>query len=666
MLGGGILRFVYLDRWPPGGFFDEVQNDFTAERILAGNRPIFIGGWTQMPALPFYLLAVAIEIAGRSVATVRGVSALFGTLTLPVFYLLARRAFVWPVAAASALMLAGSRWHITFSRVGFVTIIGPLLEVLAVLCLWKALQSGKRRHYLLLGVVAGVGLQTYYSFNLFPVVLLVAVVSFAARDGWRPFWPTLRRVMGGLFLSLLVAAVLLLPLAIFALRYPQVFFQRSNTVAIWNPVHHLPWPGALWTNTVSHLLMFNYQGDSNLRHNIPGAPLLNPIEGVLLALGLGAAIARGLKWPHATWLAWFVVMLLPAILTIEAPQAHRAVGAIPAVYLLLAQGVQGLYTFALGNVRRWRAAVAGTLLLVLSVGAAAQDVWSYFRVQVRHPLAWPAFDADSHALAQFIKPFANRYEIRVSPLYYESVILRFHLGDGFPYQRFRLSKSLPAPASQLPPRTEGILYVLEPFQKELFPLFVALYPHARLEEHRDPFGRVMFVSIVVPRLDFERLPDATLFQAGFLEAYYPNQRWEGEPTVLRRAPAVHYHFHLHEEAVPGPFTADWAAFLRVERPGEYAFDLVASGPALLLLDNQRLLGTTAFDQMSPQRSVVSLSEGDHLLIVRYLERSLAAKVSLLWQPPGENTSVIPLRLLRPLTPDEYRDLRGRLPRPTIP
>ncbi|MDQ5859066.1 MAG: glycosyltransferase family 39 protein, partial [Acidobacteriota bacterium] len=260
VVGGGLVRFLSLDRYPPGGFFDEVQNLLVADGILAGNRPIFVGEMSQMPALFFYFLAAAIKIAGRSVATVRGLSAFFGTLTLPAFYFLARRAFAWPVAAATTLLLMGSRWHITFSRFGMVAIIGPLLEVLAVLFLWKAMETGKVGHYLGLGLVMGIGFQTYYSFNLFPGVLLVAVVSYAGRRGWRNFgrdlWPIAKRLVW----SVLLAAVLLIPLARFALRNRETFFQRSNTVALWNPAHNRPWPGALWTNATAHLLMFHNLG----------------------------------------------------------------------------------------------------------------------------------------------------------------------------------------------------------------------------------------------------------------------------------------------------------------------------------------------------------------------------------------------------------------------
>ncbi len=662
-VAAGCLRFPGLDHIPPGGFFDEVQNHLVAEGILKGDRPIFVAGFSQMPALFFYFLAGAIAIAGKGLTTVRGLSALFGTLTIPAFYLLARRAFARPVAAAAAILLAGSRWHITFSRVGFVTIIGPLLEVLAVLCLWRALETRRRLFFMLLGLATGVGLQSYYSFNLFPAVMAIAVASFAARKGWKSFGSELGPILRGFGWSVLVAGLVLFPLARYAVHHPKEFFYRSNTVAVWNPAHHLPWPEILWQNTAAHLLMFNYRGDVNPRHNIPGAPLLNPIEGCLLAVGLGAAFARGWKWPQATWLSWFFVMLLPAILTIEAPQAHRAVGAIPAVYLLMGEGIQGVLAIATEGARRARVILVAAMLLALSLAAASQDVWRYFRVQAVDPRAWPAFEADYHAVARFIKPFANRDEIRISPVFYEYPILRFHLGDRFPYERFRLTDELPRTTAQPPLRTEETLYVLEPFQKELFPLFQSLYPHARLEEHRDPFGRLMFVGIFVPRAELKRPLDPQAGQKGFLGAYYANEDWQGPPAILRRDPTVAFHFHLDREGLPGPFTADWAANLRIEQPGPYLFEMMTSGPTLLFVDDQKVTETSEVDQESVRQAPAILSQGDHRVMVRYLKKGFFSTIRLVWQPPFGETSVIPLRLLTPLSREEYFRWRDRLPLP---
>jgi Dolichyl-phosphate-mannose-protein mannosyltransferase/PA14 domain len=662
VVAAGCLRFIGLDHIPPGGFFDEVQNHLVAEGILKGDRPIFIAEWTKMPALFFYVLAGAIAVAGKGLGTVRGLSALIGTLTVPGFYFLARRAFVWPVAAATTILLAGSRWHITFSRVGFATIVGPLLEVLALLCLWKAMETRRRLFFLFFGAVVGVGLQTYYSFNLFPAVLAVAVATFAARKGWKSFGAELRPILRGLAWSVLVAVVLLLPLAQFVVRHPRMFFERSNEVAIWNPAHRLPWPAILWQNAATNLLMFNYRGDYNPRHNIPGVPMLNPAEGFLLAVGIGAALARGSKWPQATWLVWFFAMLLPAILTIESPQSHRAVGAIPAVYLLIGQGLQPLFAYAAGSARRIRMTLVAAVLLVASLAAASRDLSLYFGPQVRTSLAWQEFQADHHEIGKFLKPYANRFDIFVSPLYFDYNIERFYLGPGFPCERFRLFEHFPISPERIHPDREGLLYVLEPFQEGLFPLFHALYEHARMGVHRDPYGRTMFVDIQVPRDDLAHQRGGGIAQKGFLGAYWSREHWTGEPTIVQREPAIWFHSHWDRDPLPHPFTAQWAALLRIDEPGEYAFELATSGPTVLSLDQKKIF-ETSLDSPDPQRVTVQASPGQHLLAVSYWEKSFRGIITLAWQPPHGKTEVIPLDALTPLPAQDFARLRDSLPRP---
>ncbi len=663
VVAAACVRFIGLEHAPPGGFFDEIQNHQVAEDILRGYHPVFIGGFTKMPALFFYVLAGAIAIVGKGLTTVRGLSALIGTLTVPVFYFLARRAFAWPVAAATTILLAGSRWHVTFSRIGFATITGPLLEVLAVLVFWKAMESRRLLFYVLFGIVMGVGLQTYYSFNLFPAVLLVALVTFAARKGWRSFGAELLPVIRGLALSVLVALVLLLPLGLFILRNRQEFFQRSSEVAIWNPAHHLPWPAILWQNAATNLLMFNFRGDFNPRHNIPDMPMLNPGEGFLLLLGLGAALARGTKWPQATWLAWFIVMMLPAILTIESPQAHRAVGVIPAVYLLIGQGLQPLFAYAAGRGRRLRTALVAAVALLASVALATRDLSLYFGPQVHTSLAWQEFQADHHAIGRFLKPYANRFDIFVSPVYFDYNIERFYLGPDFPEERFVLHEHFPIAPDRVHPDREGLLYVLEPFEEGLFPLFQALYEHPKMTTHPDPYGRTMFVEIQVPREDLAHPKDARIGDKGFLGVYWANENWSGEPTVVQREPAIWFHSHWDRDPLPHPFTADWTASLRIDEPGTYLFELGACGPAVVSFDRKKAFENFSIEDPTPRRFVVHLSRGEHLVSVSYWEHSFRGIITFAWPPPGGKVEVIPPSVLSPLKPDDYKRVRDSLPRP---
>jgi 4-amino-4-deoxy-L-arabinose transferase-like glycosyltransferase len=659
-LGAAALRFPALERIPPGGFFDELQNILVAGSILKGHWPVFVAEASQMPALYFYPVAAAIAVFGKTVASVRGVSALCGAAAIPVFYLLARRFFRREAAAAASIFFLGCRWHLNFSRIGFNGIVCPLMELLTLLALVKALETGRKLHWILFGAGVAVGLQTYYAFNLFPAVFAAGVVAFACRLGIRAFPAEARKVVPGLALSVAIAVVFLLPLAIFAFKNPQVFFQRAGTVAIWNPAHGLKMPDALFLNIRAHLLMFNFRGDGNPRHNIPDAPLLTSVEGVLLAFGLGCVVGRGFRWPRPAWLVWFVVMLLPGILTIEAPQAYRTIGVIPVVFLLIAEGLQTVVRAASGTARSSLA--LGGALAALAIATSAWNAVLYFEIQVRERLCWRAFDGDHREIARFLAAEAGGHDNFIDPTFFDVPTLRVYLGEGFVSSRFRLSEHIPIQKATT--GSGGIrpaLFALDGSQVELIPIFRAAYPHASARQHVDGWGRVMFVSIDVPAVDRGRPADNST--RGYLASFYANEEWRGEPALVRREPAILFHYHWDQDALPDPFSVDWAARLHVENPGQYGFELVATGPALVLLDGQAVIRQSAFESVDPVLGTAALAAGEHLLVVRYLENSYGSVIRFLWSPPlSRRSALIPLGDLTALSAEEYRRIREGLPK----
>jgi 4-amino-4-deoxy-L-arabinose transferase-like glycosyltransferase len=661
-LGAAALRFPALERFPPGGFFDELQNILVAEWILKGHWPVFVADASQMPALYFYPVAAAIAAFGKTISSVRGVSALCGSAAIPVFYLLARRFFSRKVAAAAAILLLGCRWHLNFSRIGFNGIVSPLMELLTLLALVKALETGRKLHWILFGAGVAVGLQTYYAFNLFPAVFTAAIVAFAFRLGIRAFPAEARKITLGLALSVATAVVFLLPLAIFAFKNPHVFFQRAGTVAIWNPAHGLKMPDALFLNIRTHLLMFNFHGDGNPRHNIPDAPLLTSIEGVLLAFGLGCAFGRGLRWPRPAWLTWFFVMLLPGILTIEAPQAYRTIGVIPVLYLLIAEGFQTIVRMASGANRASPA--LGGALAALAIATSAWNAVLYFEIQVRDPRCWQAFDGDQREIARFLAAEAAGHDNFIDPIFFDVPTFRVYLGEGFVSSRFRLSEHIPIQRRMTGTgEVRPALFTLDGSLAPLIPVFRAAYPHARARQHADSSGRIMFVSIEVPASD--RLQPADNSARGYLASFYPNKEWKGEPAFARREPAILFHYHWAQDALPDPFSADWAARLHLEHPGEYRFELVASGPALVLLDGETVIRQSVFESMEPVSGTATLAAGEHLLVVRYLENSYASTIRFLWRPPLSRRGLIPLKDLTALSAEEYRRIRETLPKPEL-
>ncbi|MGH2411751.1 MAG: hypothetical protein ACRDGS_15515, partial [Chloroflexota bacterium] len=84
--------------------------------------------------------------------------------------------------------------------------------------------------------------------------------------------------------------------------------------------------------------MFTVAGDANGRHNLPGAPMLDPVTGACFLLGLGIAIRSIRHWFSQILLLWLLASMLGGILSLdfEAPQGARTVGATAPIALLAA------------------------------------------------------------------------------------------------------------------------------------------------------------------------------------------------------------------------------------------------------------------------------------------------------------------------------------------
>src|SRR5207247_4087562 len=97
-------------------------------------------------------------------------------------------------------------------------------------------------------------------------------------------WPQLA---AGAQLGLPVAGA---PLAAFALLSPDNNFSPNESFSILNEHRSPNIVLAIGNSALSHLAMFNIQGDRNARHNLPNAPMLDPVSGALLLTGLGLSL----------------------------------------------------------------------------------------------------------------------------------------------------------------------------------------------------------------------------------------------------------------------------------------------------------------------------------------------------------------------------------------
>ena len=132
---GIFLRFYKLGQIPPSLDWDEASMGYNAYTILKtakdeyGNKlPISIRSFNDYKASIYvYLSTIPIALFGLNEFSVRFISALFGSLTVLLAYLLIKQLLSLDkryknniaIPLLTSFFLAISPWHIQFSRVAF-------------------------------------------------------------------------------------------------------------------------------------------------------------------------------------------------------------------------------------------------------------------------------------------------------------------------------------------------------------------------------------------------------------------------------------------------------------------------------------------------------------------------------------------------------------------
>ena len=352
----GFFRFWQLDKIPPGLYPDEAMNGNDALDLMRkGEFRTFYPDNNGREGLFVWLLAFSFWIFGPSIWSIKVVSALSGVLTILGIYLLVKEIFkltekkkeeIIRIALLSSLFLAVSFWHVNFSRIAFRAILIPLLLTFGFYFLFRAFNSLKENLNLKImlsiaasGIIFGLGFYTYISYR-FIAILGPLVLLF--------WWLIIRKKVFFKAAGILIVFMLLtfLPLGIYFLQNPGDFFGRATGVSVLS--HETPLL-KLGESIISHLAMFNFQGDHNWRHNYSSAPLLLWPVGLLFLLGIALSLKKIYKGArkrnyrslalYSFLTSWFLIMLFPGFLSAEGiPHSLRVIGAIPPVYIFAGIG----------------------------------------------------------------------------------------------------------------------------------------------------------------------------------------------------------------------------------------------------------------------------------------------------------------------------------------
>ncbi len=405
------------DLWPVPRF-DPAYNGLDALRIIRrGVAPIFFPANGGREPLFLYMQALAIWVLGANSFALRLPGALAGALSVPLLFGFARvllisedhRFFRW-VPAWASMGLALSVWAVSQTRQGLRAAILPLISVGIM---WLFVVGWRKASLFWLaaaGVLLGLSAYTYTAARFLPLVLiLTALPDLLVKNSFRP-----RRWLGIGVLTL-AAGIVFAPLGWFYLRHPVMFDERAASVMIWNVLE--PDSGSR---------VFEELALSLGRTLVWFARFPVPLSAGL-AIGLGFAVIRSGQFEYRLLPIWWLIMLLPTVLTIETPHLLRSLGAAPPTYLLIGLG---LAAFARWLSRRWPLStnvvfISG--LLLVSLGSLPA-LWVYFHPTTRDP------QAGTQALADTLRARA-RTEIVYFPLSsYADPSLRFSLASEFENQ----------------------------------------------------------------------------------------------------------------------------------------------------------------------------------------------------------------------------------------
>ncbi len=625
-LGIGV-RLYRLDEIPPAIYVDETNASLDALYILEGREDSPFGtGWYETPNGYIYYMAGLYRLFGANYWTLKAASLIPAILTLPALYLLARYLFGVPGGLASLFLLAVSRWHMTMSRWGWNELMPPLFQVLGTWLLIRGLRERRARDYAWGGLITGLTLYTYLSSRLAIATIGLLALYWLGTDPSGP-WASWKRHWRGLVLFGVAALIAAAPIGVTYITDPFTFVNRAAEINVFNDVQREGSWRPLWMNIWRHVKLFYQEGDPTGRQNLPGEPQVDPVTGVLLAVGLAHGLfrlrdrRRGLLW------MWLAIALAGGYLSeyrIDSPNAYRTLNAVPAVVLLagetlvtlawsVGRALQGLPRMAGSRVvsRGAGLAVAGLLLAL----AGGWEIRTYFGPQAQDLRVQNSFNQTETRVAnEVVEALDQGTVVYLSPRFYHFSPLRFLVYGAVrdrwpvnPLDRPPFFLARPEVDLPLPPPGGDALLLLDLYYEGVMDYFRLFYPGLQVEREIGPGGIPLYLRVRIPREELVAIQGLR------------RQVTLADGTVL-------------EDRVPGPEVAVsrenvarvvLAGSLRIPISGLY--DLQVDPPA----------GTLAVDDR-PWSGPRYLGRGLHRLRLVWEEPPRGGKVRILWRAPGSD------------------------------
>lgn len=433
-----LLRVVKLSEYPVGLYSDEAVFGYNAYLLLHTGRDEFgrlwpmslesFGDWK--PPMQAWLAIPVIKIFGLNEFAVRLPSAILGTATILVIYLLAKELLFKKsthnalrttyVPLSAALLLAINPWHIFMSRIAMLVAVEIFFMSLGVLGLLKGLT--RPRWWVVSAAAFAGAIYSYYGSRV-TVPLIVAAFTLV-------YFRKISRAWRALFFPLLIGGLLILPLVYSSFLDSRVLTGRARTTSIFfnDNVRLMLWEARTQAGVknipplvtrffdnklyyyardiaVRYLSHFSpgflfFRGDSHPPFKLAGLGYLHTVELPMFLLGLW--LIRNER--RSFLLLYLLAAPFVASLTFLTPAANRAFNLVIPWTIIAAYGLTSLLT-----VRPYSHAAVKSLVVLFYLVSLSLFTYSYLQLTPRQlPHHW---HYGRRELVEKLAPLLPRYPI---------------------------------------------------------------------------------------------------------------------------------------------------------------------------------------------------------------------------------------------------------------
>ncbi len=435
---GSILRIYNLagQAWWFSG--DEGKFAHTAREVIQGKQHDPFGTTFDSHATMWLFVQGAVMwVFGEDIRGTRTLSALLGTATIPLFYLLIRRSFGVPTAAVATILLTTSHFHLFMSRDAMNNISAPFFLVLTLLLLDWLVQDWNPGKAVLLGLVLGLAQYAYVSNRLLiPIILtILGLILILHKPHALVEWLAAGQALGLLGIGFIVSY---LPQAAYFAVHPENFNARLTAVSVFGSgwlerEREITGKGTLpilWRQFEQAVLLPYTTYPSGYYRIDP--PFIGWLLVVPAVIGTGIITAYALRRRYLPFAVALWAVTLGLGLTIGSPETNRY--AMGALFMPFTAAI-GIMT--VGTVSRRLAGVPRPIVLAAVGVLLIANAWWNVQVAFEHmPGTNVPLDRNSVAVTQFAKdlhaigPGYTIYFAAAPQMYYRGSPNLQYLADG--------------------------------------------------------------------------------------------------------------------------------------------------------------------------------------------------------------------------------------------